>query len=431
MGRRQCAVEIMVVKVGISESDIEGLRCRFCRSTRVSEILDLGYSPPANAYRNTSDLRLEEVNIPLHLFVCNDCDLVQVGVYCLPEELFTADYAYLSSSSSTWVAHAKDYARDMIELLGLDESSLVTEVACNDGYLLEHFVASDIACLGVEPTLLAASIARSKGIHVLDEFFGEEVATSIGVEYGRSDLVVCNNVLAHVPDIADFLKGILHVLKPDGTVTVEFPHVFRLLESSQFDTIYHEHYSYFSLKFIVNSFEKCGLRVWRVDELDTHGGSLRVFAGHKQRIEHQQESVNRILEIERKLLDDPSTFNDFRSNIEKIKLDLLEFLISSKRAGKRVAGFGAAAKGNTLLNFAGIKRDLIDCVYDNAPSKQGKHLPGSAIPVKAPQYLVLDKPDYLIIFPWNLTEEIRSEIALVADWEIQFVTAVPSLQVFR
>ena len=406
------------------------MNCRHCGSPLLHTFLDLGFAPPSNAYLTVDDLKRPEIYYPLKVKVCEQCWLVQTEDYAQAGDLFRPDYAYFSSTSSSWLEHAARYAETMRQELGLDSSSFVIEVASNDGYLLRNFVAAGIPCLGIEPTESTAVAAEKLGIPVLREFFGEALGQRLGVEGKQADLVVGNNVLAHVPDINYFVRGLKAVLKPGGVITLEFPHLMRLIENSLFDTIYHEHFSYLSLYTVCRIFATAGLRVWKVEELPTHGGSLRVFGCHERDARLTEESVTNLLDIEELHgLQRMETYLGFQSRADKIKDDLLAFLIDQKRSGKKVVAYGAAAKGNTLLNYAGVKPDLLPFVCDAAESKQGKFMPGSHIPILSSMQLVVEQAEYVLILPWNIAEEIRQENAALEQCGVKFVTAVPNLAI--
>jgi SAM-dependent methyltransferase len=406
------------------------MNCRHCGSPLQHTFLDLGFAPPSNAYLTADDLSRPEVYYPLKVKVCDQCWLVQTEDYTQADDLFRPDYAYFSSTSSSWLEHAACYAETMRQELGLDSSSFVIEVASNDGYLLRNFVAAGIPCLGIEPTASTAAAAEKHGVPVLREFFGEALGQRLRAEGKQADLVVGNNVLAHVPDINDFVRGLKAVLKPGGVITLEFPHLMRLIENALFDTVYHEHFSYLSLYTVCRIFAAAGLRIWKVEELSTHGGSLRVFGCHDGNVRLTEESVKNLLgEETRHGLQRLETYLGFQSRADKIKDDLLAFLIEQKRAGKRVAAYGAAAKGNTLLNYAGVKPDLLPFVCDAAESKQGKFMPGSHIPILTPDRLTQAKPDYVLILPWNIAPEIRTRFSQLPGHSVRFVTAVPSMEV--
>lgn len=405
------------------------MNCRHCHTPLEHVFLDLGFAPPSNAYLNQGDLRAPEAYFPLKLHVCPNCWLVQTEDYSQADELFSADYAYFSSTSSSWLDHAARYARDMTARLGLHGDSLVMEVASNDGYLLKNFVAAGIPCLGIEPTASTAAAAERLGIPVLREFFGQALGERLADEGRQADLIAGNNVYAHVPDINDFTAGLKAALKPGGTITLEFPHLMRLIEHCQFDTVYHEHYSYLSLYTVARIFEEVGLRVFDVTELPTHGGSLRVFGCHQNDGRGNSDSVAALLaEEERRGLRDLAIYRSFQPRAEKIKDDLLLFLIEQKRSGRKVAAYGAAAKGCTLLNFAGVKPDLLPYVCDAAPSKQGKCLPGTHIPILPPSALADRKPDIVLILPWNIAPEVVGQQADVRHWGGRFAVAVPAIE---
>jgi SAM-dependent methyltransferase len=392
--------------------------------------LDLGYAPPSNAYRLPEQKSSPEVHYPLRVRVCHHCWLVQTEDYTAADSLFDADYAYFSSTSSTWLEHARQYAEEMTRRFQLTAQSMVLEVASNDGYLLKNFVAAGIPCLGIEPTASTALAAEKLGIPVVREFFGEALGRRLASEGRAADLIAGNNVFAHVPDINDFTRGLKAALKPGGTITLEFPHLLQLLRNNQFDTVYHEHFSYLSLHAVQSIFRHAGLRVWDVEALPTHGGSLRVYGCHAEDPRAATAAVADVLrhELDGGLLE-LDTYEGFQVQAEKIKDDLLSFLLDCKREGKRVAAYGAAAKGNTLLNFAGVKPDLLPFVCDAAPAKQGKLLPGSQIPVRPPRALDEFEPHHILILPWNIGAEVRQQLAAHADRGCRFVTAVPKLEV--
>ncbi|MBE1426388.1 SAM-dependent methyltransferase [Desulfomicrobium macestii] len=404
------------------------MNCRHCGAPLQHTFLDLGFAPPSNAYLTVEDLSRPEVYYPLKVKVCDQCWLVQTEDYAKAGDLFCPDYAYFSSTSSSWLGHAARYAATMREMLGLDSSSFVVEVASNDGYLLRNFVAAGVPCLGIEPTESTAAAAEKFGIPVLREFFGEALGQRLSAEGKKADLVVGNNVLAHVPDINDFVRGLKTVLKPCGIITLEFPHLMRLVEHTLFDTVYHEHFSYLSLYTVSRIFESVGLRVWNVEELSTHGGSLRVYGCHADDSRISQPSVAALLHDEASHgLQRLESYLDFQSRANKIKDDILTFLINQKCAGKKVVGYGAAAKGNTLLNYAGVKPDLLPFVCDAAESKQGKFMPGSHIPILDPEAMVAAQPDFVLILPWNIVEEVQKQNSALKERGAQFVTALPAL----
>jgi hypothetical protein len=405
------------------------MKCRHCETSLQHCFLDLGFAPPSNAYLNVEDLAKPEKYYPLRLLVCDVCWLVQTEDYAQADELFNPDYAYFSSTSNGWLAHAAKYAQQITKQLQLTSHSLVIEVASNDGYLLKNFVAAGIPCLGIEPTVSTAIAAESLGIPVMREFFGEALGRRLAANGQQADLIAGNNVYAHVPDINDFTRGLKAALKPSGTITLEFPHVMRLIEHTQFDTVYHEHFSYLSLFTVERIFRSVGLRVWHVEELSTHGGSLRVYGCHDEDAKAPPFTVQTMVNEEvRRGLQTLSTYQGFQMRADRVKDDLLEFLLTQKRAGKHVAAYGAAAKGNTLLNYAGIKPDLLPFVCDAAAAKQGKFMPGSHIPILAPAALTENRPDYLLILPWNIASEVRSHNATLATLGTKFVTAVPQLE---
>ena len=406
------------------------MKCRHCGKSLHYTILDLGFAPPSNAYLTAADLDNSEKYYPLRLKVCEECWLVQVEEFSRPVELFGPDYAYFSSTSTSWLVHAASYAEKITRQLSLDCDSMVVEIASNDGYLLRNFVAEGIHCLGIEPTAGTATVAENRGIPVLREFFCEKLGRQLAYEDRQGDLIIGNNVYAHVPDINDFTRGLKAALKPEGTITLEFPHLMRLLEFVQFDTVYHEHFSYLSLYTVKMIFESVGLKISHVEELSTHGGSIRVYGCHKEDFRQPTDEVFKLLEEEkRRGMQALEPYIGLQEKVNKIKDDLLLFLIEQKRLGKKVAAYGAAAKGNTLLNYAGIKPDLLPFVCDAAESKQGKYLPGSHIPIYPPAALIDVSPDYLLILPWNIAPEIRRQNARLLEFGTRFVTAVPALEI--
>lgn len=399
--------------------------CRHCGTTLSHRFLDLGFAPPSNAYLKAQALNLPETTYPLRLMVCHECFLVQTQDFAAREALFDSDYAYFSSTSKSWLAHATAYAEEMITRFNLGPQSQVVEVASNDGYLLRNFLGR-VPCLGIEPTASTASAAEELGIPVWRAFFGEELARRLLAEGHQADLITGNNVYAHVPDINDFTRGLCLALKPHGIVTLEFPHLMRLVEFCQFDTVYHEHYSYLSLSTVSRIFTKAGLRIFDVEELPTHGGSLRVYGCRVGAIHKITPAVLAVLEEEeRRGMGTIEYYKAFQPRADAVKDSFLRFLLDAKRDGKTVAAYGAAAKGNTLINYAGIRPDLIPFVCDAASSKQGKLLPGSHIPILAPDALRAFRPDYIVILPWNIAAEVRTQLA---DLDAQFVTVVPELR---
>lgn len=404
--------------------------CRHCGQPLTRQFLDLGYAPPSNAYLVSEDLTAPEVTYPLRLMVCDSCFLVQTQDYTAADSLFDKDYAYFSSTSKSWLSHAADYCEMIRQRLELTSDSFVVEVASNDGYLLKNFVQAGIPCLGVEPTHSTADAAEAIGVPVLREFFGEDLASRLAGSGKSADLIAGNNVYAHVPDINDFTRGLAGLLKPEGVVTLEFPHLMRLVEFSQFDTVYHEHFSYLSLGTVSQIFAAAGLRVFDVEELPTHGGSLRVYGCLEASAKEESKAVGVLLEEEkRRGMDTANYYGAFQQRAEEVKDRFLSFLLEAKRDGKSVAGYGAAAKGNTLLNFAGVGPDLLPFVCDAAPAKQNKFLPGSHIPILSPDALIDNRPDYLVILPWNIASEVRNQLAALERQGTQFVIAVPELTV--
>ncbi|MEQ8286825.1 class I SAM-dependent methyltransferase [Thalassospira sp.] len=403
--------------------------CRACGTDLTHTVVDLGLSPLANSYVPLDRADAKDPQYPLHARVCSTCFLVQVDDVVPPSDIFS-HYAYFSSYSSSWVEHAQKYCVTACDKLNLNDQSFVVEVASNDGYLLQHFVAKSIPVLGVEPAANVAKEAEKKGVRSLVAFFGKETAQNVVAQYGQADLTAANNVLAHVPDINDFVSGFATVLKDDGVATFEFPHLLNLLEKTQFDTIYHEHFSYLSLYAVEKCFELNGLKVFDVEELPTHGGSLRIWAqkANGTRVETDRLNVLRAKE-ETAGIATLAAYEGFDAKVRKIRDDLLAFLKKAKADGKTVAGYGAAAKGNTLLNYCGIDTGLIDFVVDANPHKQNTLLPGSHIPVHAPDSLKDAKPDYVLILPWNLQSEIMKDVSYVQDWGGKFVVAVPEVAV--
>ncbi len=405
-------------------------RCRHCGTPLEHVFVDLGFAPPSNAYLDPADLAKPEIYYPLKLYVCTDCWLVQTQDYRHADELFGKDYAYFSSVSKTWLDHAARYVEMICSRLNLGKDSFVIEVAANDGYLLKNFVTARIPCLGIEPTASTAVAAESVGVPVLREFFGRALAERLAAEGKQADLIVGNNVYAHVPDINDFTAGLRVALKPGGTVTLEFPHLMRLIEHVQFDTVYHEHFSYLSLHTVIRVFASAGLRVSDVEELPTHGGSLRVYGCHFDDARGQSPAVVAVLdEEERRGMRELAIYKRFQDRVDEVKNALLAFLIDQKSQGKRIAAYGAAAKGNTLLNYAGVKKDLLSYVCDAAPSKQGKFLPGSHIPILPPSAMRERRPEVVLILPWNIADEVVGEHRYVREWGGQFGVAVPHLEI--
>ncbi|CAB3912580.1 class I SAM-dependent methyltransferase [Achromobacter mucicolens] len=408
------------------------MKCRHCQAELRLPFLDLGHAPPSNAYLSEAALRGPETWFPLRILVCESCWLVQTEDHAGREALFTDDYAYFSSFSSSWLAHSRRYVDAMIGRFGLGKDSMVAEIAANDGYLLQYVKDAGIACYGVEPTASTAQAARDRGIDIVQRFFGVELGDEL-TESGRAaDLIAANNVLAHVPDINDFVSGFAALLKPQGVATFEFPHLLRMVQEGQFDTVYHEHYSYLSLTAVSRIFTANGLSVFDVEHLSTHGGSLRVFAQRLDTGKHETRAeVARTLDEEQRAgVATPEFYACFQQQAERVKNDLLAFLVELRRGGKRIAAYGAAAKGNTLLNFAGVRPDLLPYVVDLNPAKQGKYLPGSHIPIVAEARLREDRPEYILILPWNLKTEVSEQLAYARhDWNAKLVTAIPSLSI--
>ena len=405
------------------------MKCRHCGVELTLPFIDLGSAPPSNLYLSEAAMHAPEKWYPLRVMVCTSCWLVQTEDFADCAELFSADYAYFSSFSTTWLQHAERYVANMAERFGLGEHSHVVEVASNDGYLLQYVKARGIPCLGVEPTASTAQAARDKGIEVVEEFFGVELATRLVTAGKSADLSAANNVLAHVPDLNDFVAGFALLLKPAGVATFEFPHLLKLVQQNQFDTIYHEHFSYLSLTAVLRIFEANGLAVFDVEELPTHGGSLRVYAQRSDSGKREKsDSVGKLLAAEVDAGVTSATFYaGFQPKADRVKNDLLSFLIAAKNAGKTVAAYGAAAKGNTLMNYAGIRPDLIGFVVDRNPAKQGKYMPGSRIPIVDEAQLTVAKPDYVVILPWNLKDEVIAQLEYARAWGCQFIVAVPSI----
>ncbi len=407
------------------------MKCRHCGTELAVPFIDLGSSPPSNAYLTEHTLHAPEKFFPLRVMICTECWLVQTEDYAGADELFSADYAYFSSFSTTWLKHAEKYVTDMSQRFSLDATSHIVEIAANDGYLLQYAKAHGIPCLGVEPTRSTANAARMKGIEIVEEFFGVRLAHDLVAQGKQADLTVANNVLAHVPDINGFVAAFTTLLKPTGVSTFEFPHLLRLVSENQFDTIYHEHYSYLSLTAVKRIFEYNGLSVFDVEELPTHGGSLRVFAQRSEDgIREVNERVTELLVREAKAgMKIPKFYTGFQAKADQVKNDFIAFLVETKRAGLKVAAYGAAAKGNTLLNYAGVRPDLLPYVVDRNPAKQEKYLPGCRIPIMAEKYLKVGRPDYVMILPWNLRDEVVEQLAYIREWGGQFVTSVPVLKI--
>jgi 2-polyprenyl-3-methyl-5-hydroxy-6-metoxy-1,4-benzoquinol methylase len=404
--------------------------CRFCKTPLENVFIDLVNAPASNSFLSYEQLNEPEVFYPLKVYTCHKCFLVQLDEYKKSDAIFNGEYVYFSSYSSSWLAHAKSYTEEMIRRFGYTETSQVVELASNDGYLLQYFHEKKIPVLGIEPTANTAAVAIEKGIETVIDFFGTTLAKKLATKKIKADLLLGNNVLAHVPDIVDFVAGMKIILKDNGVITMEFPHLMQLVKNNQFDTIYHEHFSYLSFLTVKKIFEAQGLELFDVQEISTHGGSLRIFAKHKEDKSREiSKNVQQLLQKEEiNGMNGLPYYNNFQNKAIAIKIDLTSFLIDQKKAGKKVAAYGAAAKGNTLLNYCGIKNDLIEFVADANPYKQNKWLPASHIPVVEEGLLKTSKPDYVIIFPWNLKEEIIQQLSYIKDWNGQFVIAIPALQ---
>jgi len=407
------------------------MQCRHCNSILKDVFLDLGTAPPTNAYLNIDEISLPEKIYPLKLYVCNKCFLVQTNVEVSSKEIFNNDYAYYSSVSSTWLEHAFKYTKLIIEKMNLGKESFVLEIGSNDGYLLRNFVNSEIPCLGIEPAGGTAEVAKAAGVPVINEFFDMSLAIKLAKTGKHADLIIGNNVYAHVPNINDFTLGLKTLLKPEGIITLEFPHLLNLIKFNQFDTVYHEHYSYFSINTVQRIFQKAGLKIFDVEKLTTHGGSLRAYGCHSEDNTKQTSSsvINLIEEEEAFGLKDINFYLKFQAKIDKVIKDLVLFLEEQKNNGKKIIAYGAAAKGNTLLNYGKINGKFISFVCDAAPSKQGKYMPGNHIPILPPSEISKYKPDLVLILPWNLQKEIIKQNSHVKDWGGKFVIAIPKLSV--
>ena len=402
------------------------MNCRFCKTELNKVFVDLVNSPASNSFLTEKQLDEPETFYPLKIYVCEECKLVQIDEYKKSDDIFDKDYAYFSSFSTSWLAHAKKYVDMMTSKLALNTNSLVTEIASNDGYLLQYFKENNIPCIGIEPTSSTAKVAKEKGVEVIEDFFGSKLATTLE----KSDLILGNNVLAHVPDINDFVYGLKIALKENGTITMEFPHLLNIIKENQFDTIYHEHFSYLSFYTVKQIFEKQGLKLYDVEKLSTHGGSLRIYATHfeNENIDILDNVANLLNEEKEFGLFDMKIYNNFQEKANQVKYDLLDFLLQAKKKNKKVIAYGAAAKGNTLLNYAGVKNDLIEFVVDKSPYKQGKFLPASHIPILAEDEIKKMKPDYILILPWNIKDEVVNQLSYVQDWNSEFLIAVPKLE---
>lgn len=410
---------------------ITGAVCRFCGATLQHTFVDLGMSPLCESYLSIDQLNQMEPFYPLHVYVCQDCFLVQLEQYVSAEHIFT-EYAYFSSYADSWLQHAKAYTGKMIDRFGLSSSSLVVEVASNDGYLLQYFVEEKIPCLGIEPAANVAKAAREKNVPTLVEFFGEALANRLAAEGKQADLIAGNNVLAQVPDLNDFVAGLKILLKPQGVITIEFPHLQQLMQENQFDTIYHEHFSYFSFITAEKIFAAHGMTLFDVEELPTHGGSLRIYARHTN--DASKPVGDRVVELRQRELkagfDRIEHYTAFAEQVEETKRKLLDFLIQAKRQGKTIVGYGAPGKGNTLLNYCGIRTDFLDFTVDRNPYKQGKFLPGTHIPIYHPDRIAEVKPDYVFILPWNFKDEIMKQMAFIRDWGGKFIVPIPEARIY-
>ena len=405
--------------------------CRACGAPVHVTFADLGMSPLSNSYLKPGQLELAEKFYPLHARVCERCLLVQLGEFEPPEHIFSGDYAYFSSYSDLWLKHASDYVEQMVSRFGYGKRHLAVEIASNDGYLLQYFVRKGVPVLGIEPAANCARAAQEKGVATLVKFFGTQTATELVAQGRRADLLLGNNVLAHVPDLNDFVRGLQVLLAPDGVITMEFPHLLNLIEQNQFDTIYHEHFSYFSFLVVEQVFAKHGLVLFDVEELPTHGGSLRIYARHAaDSAKPVEASVGALKEKEKRAgLDRIDAYRSYGGRVQRTKRRLLEFMVRAKEEGKRIAGYGAPAKGNTLLNYCGIRSDFIDFTVDRSPHKQGSFLPGTHIPVLHPDRIREARPDYLLILPWNLKEEVMAQMAYIREWGGRFVVPIPEVTV--
>ena len=408
------------------------MKCRHCNTEMTLSLIDLGSAPPSNAYLTEQTLHAPEKWYPLQVLVCENCWLVQTEDFANADELFDEEYAYFSSFSTSWLQHAEQYVENMTKRFALDENSHVVEVAANDGYLLQYVKDRNIPCTGIEPTASTAVVAHEKGIDIVEDFFGKKLAQQLVKQGKYADLTAANNVLAHVPDINDFISGFTILLKAHGVATFEFPHLLKLINENQFDTIYHEHFSYLSLTSLETIFQANGLQIFDVEQLSTHGGSLRIFA---QRLDTGKNTITeRILKLRQNEIEAGMNsvvfYSGFQSKANKVKNDLMMFLIEAKKNNKKVAAYGAAAKGNTLLNYAGVRPDLLSYVVDKNPNKQNKYMPGNRIPIKKEQYLKNDKPDYVLILPWNLKNEIMNQLEYIHNFEGKFVVAIPAIEIF-
>jgi len=401
--------------------------CRFCNNELKHTFVDLGMSPVSNAYIKPENLQYKENFYPLHAYVCEKCFLVQLEEFESPEQIFNEEYAYFSSFSDSWLKHCKSYTDIISKKLNLSQNSKVVEIASNDGYLLQYFAEKNIPVLGVEPSSSVAEIAEEKGIRTITKFFGVKTANELVTSQENADLIIGNNVLAHVPDINDFVGGIKILLNENGSVTIEFPHLLNLINKNQFDTIYHEHFSYLSLYTVEKIFNYHGMDIYDVEELPTHGGSLRIYACHSGNMQKSQNVINLLSREKEFGLVDLNTYTHFSEKVKETKRKLLKHLIALKKTGKSIVGYGAAAKGNTLLNYCGIGNDFIDYVVDKSPYKQGLFLPGTHISIESPEKIAQTKPDYIFILPWNIKDEIICQLSYTKDWGCKFIVPIPEV----
>ncbi len=408
------------------------MKCKNCNNKLIHKFVDLGFSPPSNSLLELKDLNKSEIYYPLKSYVCSSCWLVQIFEQTSSEELFHADYPYLSSTSTSWLLHAKEYSEKIIKMLKLTNEKLVVEIGSNDGYLLQYFVKKNIPVIGIEPTKSANNVAKKYGYSIIEDFFTENVSNQLRKKKKSANLIICNNVYAHVPNINDFTKGLFNLLNDEGIITIEFPHIMNLIKFNQFDTIYHEHFYYYSLISILKILKKFNLEIFKVEKIPSHGGSLRVYVKKNINTHYQIErSVKDCLEEEKKFgLNDLKIYKDFQKKVENVKYEFLNFLLKSKKQNKVVIAYGAAAKGNTLLNYSGVDEDLIDFVVDKSKTKKGKYLPGSHIPVLSEDFIKKVKPDFVIIFPWNIKKEIFEQLHYIRKWKGKFVTFIPKIKIY-
>ena len=406
------------------------MNCRFCNNTLKHVFIDLVNSPPSNSYLTKEQLNEPEVFYPLKLFVCENCFLVQIDEIKKASEIFSHDYAYFSSYSTSWLEHAHRYVDMITERFGYDEQSQVMELASNDGYLLQYFQKQNISALGIEPSKNVAHAAQEKGIETIIDFFGVKLAKHLVAQNRKADLIIGNNVFAHVPDVNDFVAGMKIALNDGGVITLEFPHLMQLIEQNQFDTIYHEHYSYFSFYTASLIFDEHGLELFDVEQISTHGGSLRIYGKHKEDTSKSISSnVADLLKEEAKAMQNIEYYKGFQEKVNEVKINLVSFLLVQKKLDKKVVAYGAAAKGNTLLNYCGVKNDLIEFVVDASPHKQGKYLPGSHIPIVTEEMIKKNKSDYILILPWNLITEITDQLKYIKEWDAKLVLPIPKLEI--